>query len=222
MMNHWSWGAILKRIMPVACAIIFFTLPLSANQIIIDGYGASLGVAREVPNLIGGGGTFGLSLFEGGALIYRGMYALASTKPRYREEKKYRHMMHMGGFEYTLTIPEARFGWRTSLMAGYSETRIDGINYTLNFLEVIAADAVGLVSDELATYHLLAHVRNRRDRGMAIAAWTGIEFQVTDWFAPFVDIGIHRSWYYRDLKSRLILGYHCIFGFRFRVAAPSR
>jgi hypothetical protein len=58
-------------------------------------------------------------------------------------------------------------------------------------------------------------IKNLRDRGVAVAFWSGFQFNIAPFMAPFIDVGLFRSFYYRDLGGKMILGFHMMAGIRF-------
>jgi hypothetical protein len=171
----------------------------------------------KIANLPGGGGTVGITIIDGLSFLYRGMYNYTTRRSNYftkyffNDKKEYSTMLHLAGLEYVLRIPVVRIGWRNSLMAGYSWSRADVVDRETNFLESGVMNGVpGPVR-----FMNVWKIRNLRDRGVAVAFWSGFQFNIAPFMAPFIDFGLFRSFYYRDLGGKMILGFHMMAGIRF-------
>lgn len=210
----------MKRLLVLSSFWMILASPLhGAPGVSVDLYGAFLGIGKTV-NQAGGGGALAIGIVDNLSLVYRGMYAVASRKTPdltgylYKtREMRYNHMMQMAGAEYVLMIPRIRLGWRNSLMVGYSQTRIDMVDGERNLLEAVPL-AVSPVFPAVMQSISLWRVRRVRDRGFAVAAWTGFQVNALPYLAPFADIGIHKSFYDRDLEGKKIIGFHLMCGVR--------
>lgn len=203
---------ILKKLFVATIILLSVSTPVFADYF-IDAYGVYAGLGKKA-NLLGGGGAAGINIIDKFSMVYRGMYAVASKKSRYLEDKKFNHMMQMAGFEYVVTIPVVRIGWRNSFMVGYSRTRVDVRDYETNVMVSIIAASSGLTSEALLDNNVFK-IWRQRDRGFAIGYWTGLQFDILPYFAPFIDVGLHKSIYHNDLEGKNIFGLHLMFGVRF-------
>jgi hypothetical protein len=212
--GHGPGVNVLKNALISSILFIFLSAPAFAD-VNLDAYGAYLGTGKNI-NQAGGGGGLGVTVIDNFAIIYRGMYTVGSKQNSGYTERQFSHQMQMGGLEYVLKIPVIRIGWRTSLMAGYSETRFDARDYETNFLESVVMPP--MTPGVYRGYNVFK-VRHLRDSGFSMGLWTGIQVNVLNFLAPFVDIGLHKSFYYRDLEGKSIMGLHLMFGIRYSFIA---
>jgi hypothetical protein len=206
----------------IAACIVFLSLssPLLAEYN-IDLFGAYMKSGSNRDQL-GGGGTFGFSVYPGLNVLYRGMYTFSSRKSPYFEPREYNQMMQMAGLEYVLSIPVIRIGWRSSFMAGYSRTRIDKIDLEQSFIESLMASTLATPPPGFILTRNMFRSRRRVDSGIALAFWTGFQVELLPFMAPFIDIGLCRSFYFSELGGRELPGLQVMFGLRFIFGAAER
>jgi len=205
----------LKRILFICMMCIAVSAPCFA-YVNLDAYGVYTGMDTGKDQL-GGGGAIGFSVAGDLSVLYRGMYTVASQRSTFFKVKRYDHMMQLAGLEYVWEIPFVHIGWRSSFMAGYSHTRLDVTDRVYDFfrsrlLFTIAPSALALTP--------LREARRLVDSGPALAFWTGFQLDFITYLSPFVDIGIYKSFYAGDLKSRNIIGFHCMLGLRLGLGRP--
>jgi len=183
----------------------------------VDLYGACTGVHGEKYQF-GGGGALGFSVIGNLSFLYRGMYTLASSKKWFFDTKHYNYLLQLAGIEHVLSLPSVHIGWRNSIMAGYSQVRLDTVDKRYVALKALILNAISAPSVQFMS---LRDVRKLRNSGLAIAYWTGFQFDLIRYIAPFVDIGIHTSLYTRDLNNKNIYGLNIMFGVRVSIGRKS-
>lgn len=191
--------------------VIFLSAAPALARYTIDLSGAYVGVGKSKEQL-GGGGALGINVIDNVSVLYRGIYTEASRSSLFFGRSRFTHMTHHAGIEYVLHIPAARLGWRNSFMLGYSYTRMDMADNETRFLELYFLRYK--VPSAIRTMNMF-RLRHMRDAGISLALWTGIQVNALPFLAPFADIGIHKSFYFRDLRGREIVGFHFMFGIRF-------
>ncbi|MBN2158679.1 MAG: hypothetical protein JW807_04735 [Spirochaetes bacterium] len=194
----------------ILLAVFLSAMPAAAGYY-ADLSGAYISVGKSKQQL-GGGGALGITIIDNFSMLYRGIYTTASRSSLYSEKLQFNHMTHHVGFEYVLDIPVARLGWRNSFMLGYSYTRMDEADRETRFLEFYFLRYS--VPNWVRVMNML-RLSHKRDGGLALALWTGIQVNALPFLAPFADIGIHKSFYFRELSFREIIGFHFMFGIRF-------
>ncbi|MBN1533903.1 MAG: hypothetical protein JXA20_14635 [Spirochaetes bacterium] len=194
----------MKRILLGTLFAALFSTAATAN-VFVDGYGALVG-AGSARWQYGGGGALGFTLTRDFNILYRGMYSLYSKdrdfenvnyNPTYYE-LNFDHMMHLVGLEYMFPIDRFRLQWRSSVMAGFSMTTME--------YEPVSG---GLT-------------QTKEDTGLSIALWTGIQFNATQHISPFIDLGMHMSFYQSELSDKSIVGLHVMVGVRFYIGDNRR
>jgi hypothetical protein len=202
----------LKRIF----FILFMFIAVSLNSAVdvhIDANGAYLTIEKG-KNLLGGGGAFGIEVFDNLSVLYRGLFATAHDQSAYFGKMRYDHMMHLAGAEYRFPIPYIRIGWRNAFMVGYSRTRYDFIDNDYNFLK---AWILNPATPPSLHFMIVREIRRIRDSGLALAFWSGLQLDMIPCVSPFIDAGIHKSFYTRGLVDKNIVGFHLMFGVRLSV-----
>jgi len=183
----------LKKLL-IAIMIFCVSSATAMAKVYVDLNGAYVNAGDAIEQT-GFGGGLALSLSRDFNLVYRGMGTSASRNPNDFDEKKYDHMMQMLGFEYNMPV-FSRISWKTSLLAGYSSTYLQKEEFAI--------------------------IYDYNDDGFAMAAWTGITFDATQWLSPFIDIGYHYSYYTGELKDDSIRGLMVMVGVRICVWGPTK
>jgi len=184
----------LKKIL-IAIMIFCVSSTTAMAKVYVDLNGAYINTG-DAETQIGFGGGLAFSLSREFNLIYRGMKSSATKDANDWNEKNYDHMMQMLGLEYCMPISTTRFSWKTSLLAGYSST--------------------SLQKEESFWIY------DYSDDGFAVAAWTGITFNATQWLSPFIDVGYHYSYYTGELQDDSISGLMVMAGVRICVWGPTK
>jgi hypothetical protein len=181
----------VKRIIIGISFVLLFSATAMASMF-IDSYATFLG-AGDAKYQYGGGAALGFTLNDRFNILYRGMYTLYNKNATNFNpiKKEYNHMMHILGAEYVYHIDRFHLDWRSSLMAGFSKTTMDQVPR----------------GGGLST--------NLDDMGVAIALWTGIQFNATQNIAPFFDFGFHKSFFTSSLSHKNIWGINMMAGIRF-------
>ena len=102
-------------------------------------------------------------------------------------ETTYSYKFYGAGIEYAYPINQIRSSWRSTISVGFSQTKAEPKNF----------------SSEIS------------DDGVAFALSTGLQFNATQRFAPFIDIGYHYSYHTGDFKDDSISGFRVNVGVRF-------
>jgi hypothetical protein len=208
----------LKKIFFVCILLISLSIP-SMAYMNVDLYGAGIGVNGEKYQF-GGGGALGFSVIGNLSILYRGMYTLASSNKWFFDAKYYNYLLQLAGIEHVLSIPYVHIGWRNSIMAGYSQVRLDTVDKEYVALKALifytSVPAVRFVS-----VREVRKPRKLRNTGFAMAYWTGFQFELIRYMTPFIDIGIHKSFYRRDLNNKNIYGLNIMFGVRVSIGRKS-
>lgn len=190
-----------KSIITVA---LFFLISSSAMaNVFLDVYGAFL-TAGDAEYQYGGGGALGVNFLPRWSFLYRGMYTFSSFDVNTHKEKKFEYIQNFLGVEYIYPIPKVYMGWKSSIMIGISQ---------LNFHDKVIKYAA------MIPYY---DDRDRDDLGITIAFWTGLKFDVSQYVAPFIDIGYFYTIFSDELKDELIHGFHMMVGIRFNLWGKNR
>ncbi len=182
----------------------------SQAYVYFDFYGAHAEI-QGAKNLLGGGGAFGVTVIDNFSFVYKGMYALASRPREYFGTRNYNYMLQLAGIGYVYNIPYIHLGWRSSVMAGYSQAEADGVDRQYNMLKAVILNPTSPQGYQLI---LTGQVRKLVDSGPAVALWTGLQFDLISYVAPFIDVGLHKSFYSGDLGNKNIIGLNVLFGIR--------
>ncbi len=189
----------MKKIL-IGILIFFISSTSSFANFYIDGF-ASYIDAGDAKILPGTGIALAFDIHRNVNLIARGgLNTITKRSDSYISSKKdkYSHTMGLAGIEYTYHIYKYRLGWKSSLLAGGSSTKIE-------LKETFTDTSINPTSTKDS------------DTGMSAAIWTGIQFYATQHISPFLDVGYHYSYYSNDFKDDSIYGFHMMIGIRFTV-----
>lgn len=179
----------MKRIL--AIIIFFFIASVNSYAVFfIDGYGAYIN-AGDLKNQLGGGLGLGTDINSDLNFLFRAASTSATENPDDPDEVNYEHLTALAGVEFVPQIQELRnyrLSWKTSILAGISNSEVEMENVS------------GKSDSEM---------------GFACAIWTGLQYDVTQVVAPFIDLGYHSSFYRDKMKDASVQGYQVAFGIRF-------
>lgn len=172
-------------------AVLIFLLISTTNSfavIFVDGFGAYIN-AGDMENQLGGGLGFGFDISRNLNLLFRAADTTVTKDKNKLNEVTFEHTTILGGVEFVPVIPALnnyRVDWKTSLLAGISDSNADFENFG-----------------------------SESEMGFACSLWTGLQFNLTQVVSPFIDLGYHYSFYNDKMKNASIRGYQIAFGIRF-------
>lgn len=125
-------------------------------------------------------------------LFFKPLFSQTTEHSNSINETDYRQIQGLFGAEYIYSLPQYPIAISFSAGVGISRTEIEPKD-----------DTSGL--EEL------------KETGMAYGLWLGGQWLLTQWVAPFIEIGYSRSLYNNDLDGASIGGMQIAIGVRFTV-----
>lgn len=164
----------------------------------VPGFAGGFNVTRDVSLIFRG--------YSSNLITDNNTFVTSGTYTGMPKEKKYYHKAYNGGLEYIypIIIPsiDQGLGWRSSILAGYSQTEIKKSSKTTATPAEIAAGASGFFNE------------TESDRGLAFQITTGIQINILQHLSAFLDLGYHKSFYMNEFEKKNISGYQVMLGVR--------
>ena len=187
-------GGIALNRMFFIVGIFFIFISASHANIYVDANGA-LTQTIDAENQIGGGGGIFFDVRRDVNIFFRSIFNTRILHYGSDNEVQYEYHINLVGIEYLYNIYNMPLYWKSSIAMGIGNTNIDFKDNT---------------------------IQDSSDDGFCIAAWTGLEYVATQHLSPFIDIGIHKSFYTKELKNSNIMGAQILIGIRITVYGKNR
>ncbi|MDY6970054.1 MAG: hypothetical protein SVR08_15555 [Spirochaetota bacterium] len=174
--------------------ILFIFISASQANIYIDINGA-LTQTVDAENQIGGGGAVLYDIHRDINVFFKTIINTRILHYNSNDQVQYEYYMNLAGMEYQYNINNIPLFWKFSIAMGFGNVNID-------FKDNTKEDS--------------------NDSGFCMAAWTGLKYVVTQHLCPFIDIGIHKSLFTKELKNSNIMGAQILVGLRITVYGKNR
>lgn len=172
--------------------IILCGITSSYAVFFIDGQGFYAATGDFDP-VSGYGGGLGFSLTDDVNFLIKGGVESNTEKKDTINELTYDYNFVTGGLEYVPSIDllnRYRLYWKSSLNFGWAMFKSE-------MPEVDDSD--------------------KSDMGFHVSFWTGLQFNFTQYIAPFIDLGYHKTFFTAGSSDLSITGWQAAFGVRFYI-----
>lgn len=184
-------STILKKLI-IIVLIIFSGITSSFAVFFVDGQGFYAATGDYEP-VSGFGIGIGLSLTDDINFLIKGITGSNTENKDKTDELSYDYNIVTGGIEYIPPIDilnRYRLYWKNSLNLGWAEFKSE-------MPEVNDSD--------------------KSDMGFHLSFWTGLQFNFTQYIAPFIDLGYHKTFFSVSNSDLSISGWQAAFGVRFYI-----
>jgi len=173
-------------------SLIFLSITSSYAVFFIDAQGDYIATGELEP-VTGGALGIGFSITDDLNFLIKSAYASNTEKKGKDDEFKYNYSYVTGGIEYippVAVLEEYRIYWKNSLNIGPST--IEG------------------------EYPKAEDSEKKSEDGYICSFWTGLQFNLTQYIAPYFDLGYHKSFFASDVDVS-IKGWQVAAGIRFYI-----
>lgn len=181
---------IVKKII-ITVLIIFLNTTIAMANLYIDGM-FILNDTGDTKNQSGFGLKIATSIREDINIFIRQTYTTTTEDPNTINETEYMQIQGFLGGEYLYFIQQFPVAISLSAGVGVSHTEVKPKN-----------DSIG--------------IKDLSETGIGYGFWLGTQWLLTQWVAPFIEIGYSKSMYTTDFKNASIGGLQFLIGIRFTV-----
>ncbi|MFH0974845.1 MAG: hypothetical protein V1874_03585 [Spirochaetota bacterium] len=187
----------LKSIPGIFIFLLFCTESFAMGNISLDGAGAFT-QTMDAKNQVGGGGALLYQVADDFNIFAKGIYNQRKIEDEATtKNNEYKYFMGIAGVEYLYNIKKLPLFWKNSAGVGAGKVSIKE-DYGWN-----------------TTTFRNEYLTDKSDTGLCVAAWTGILYMFTQGISGYIDLGVHKTYFFNDLKDDNIMGFQALIGVRF-------